>query len=98
MRLKEEEIRAIRRSFETTFQGGELYLFGSRVDDSKKGGDIDLYVVPHDATELVKKKIAFLVDLKQRIGEQKIDVVIDRRQNRPIDRVARKEGVLLWSA
>lgn len=98
MRLSREEIEAIRRSFSETFKSGALYLFGSRVDDTRRGGDIDLYIVPSGEEDLAMKKIAFLVNLKNRIGEQKIDVVIDRRQNRAIDRVAREEGVLLWSA
>jgi predicted nucleotidyltransferase len=98
MRLSEEEIEAIRHSFRETFQSGALYLFGSRVDDARKGGDIDLYIVPESNENLAMKKITFLVNLKQRIGEQKIDVVIDRHKNRPIDKVAKQEGVLLWSA
>ena len=44
MRLKENEIKAITDSFREIFSSGELYLFGSRIDDSKKGGDIDLYI------------------------------------------------------
>ncbi|HHH73098.1 MAG TPA: nucleotidyltransferase domain-containing protein [Sulfuricurvum sp.] len=98
MRLSKEEIEAIRRSFSETFQNGVLYLFGSRVDDARKGGDIDLYIVPESHSDLAVKKIAFLVNLKKRIGEQKIDVVIDRHKNRPIDSVAKQEGILLWSA
>jgi len=28
------------------FEEGNIYLFGSRADDTKKGGDIDLYLCP----------------------------------------------------
>ena len=98
MRLSEQEIDAIRRSFRETFESGMLYLFGSRVDDRRRGGDIDLYIVPDRYENVARKKIAFLAELKRRIGEQKIDVVIGRGQARPIDRAAEKDGVLLWSA
>jgi predicted nucleotidyltransferase len=95
MRLKEREKNLIIAIFKNTFIHGALYLFGSRVDDTAKGGDIDLYIVPDDFNKLTEKKVDFLVRLKKIIGEQKIDVVIDRRLNRTIDRVAREQGVLL---
>jgi hypothetical protein len=95
MRLKESELNNIKDIFIKVFGGGELYLFGSRIDDCKKGGDIDLYIVPVSGDNLTEKKIDFLVLLKKAIHEQKIDVVIDRGKNRLIDRVARTTGVLL---
>ena len=53
-----------------------VYLFGSRVLEEARGGDIDLYfeAVPEEMVT-VKKKIAFIVDLKKDLGDQKIDVV-----------------------
>ncbi len=53
-----------------------VYLFGSRVLEEARGGDIDLYLeaVPEEMVT-VKKKIAFIVDLKKDLGDQKIDVV-----------------------
>jgi len=95
MRLTEKEITAIRERFTAEFGSGRLYLFGSRTDDSRRGGDIDLYIEPADTHGLTRRKIAFLAALKREIGERKIDVVIDRGRRRPIDRVAKTEGVLL---
>ena len=45
MRLSEFEIDAIKTAVNKYFeQGAKVYLFGSRVDENKHGGDIDLYV------------------------------------------------------
>ncbi len=95
MRLNEKEKNSIKENFITFFQDGEIYLFGSRVDDSKKGGDIDLYISTQTKENLVYKKIQFLSHLKRDIGEQKIDVVLDYGDNRLIDKKAKKEGILL---
>ncbi len=95
MRLSEHTKTSIITVFEQIFQKGAIYLFGSRVDDQQKGGDIDLFVAPASLDNIANKKIAFLVLLKQMIGEQKIDVVIDRGENRLIDRIAKQQGVLL---
>jgi len=95
MRLKETEITNIKDLFVKVFGHGELYLFGSRVDDSKRGGDIDLYIVTDSKDNLSLKKINFIVLLKKAIDEQKIDVVIDRGKNRLIDNIAKSTGVLL---
>jgi predicted nucleotidyltransferase len=94
MRLKNNEIQAIKTTFNAIFKHGAIYLFGSRVDDTKKGGDIDLYISTPDKKDLVSKKIDFLVGLKRKIGEQKIDVVLDYKDNRLIDKIA-KQGIRL---
>ncbi len=95
MRLSEYEQEAIKKVFLEIFENGKIYLFGSRVDDTKKGGDIDLYIEPTQCQNLVSKKIDFLVKLKNIIGDQKIDVVMGRGEDRMIDQIAKKEGVLL---
>jgi len=84
----------IKKAFLEVFESGNIYLFGSRVDDTKKGGDIDLYISTPDKKDLVSKKIDFLVQLKRKIGEQKIDVVLDYATNRLIDNIA-KQGIRL---
>ena len=38
MRLSKDEIDGIKRAFEEVFKEGKIYLFGSRVDDNKRGG------------------------------------------------------------
>jgi predicted nucleotidyltransferase len=79
MRLNQFEIDAITTVAKQHF-GNEVHvsLFGSRTDDSKKGGDIDLFISSSDEQYLnLKAKIEFLADLKQRIGDRKIDVVFN---------------------
>ena len=45
MRLTEAQVKAIQDNFFVSFmEGDKIWLFGSRVDDFKKGGDIDLYI------------------------------------------------------
>ncbi len=95
MRLKHKEIEAIVSTFEEVFKSGSIYLFGSRVDDALRGGDIDLYIDTDDKDNLFEKKISFLVSLKRKIGEQKIDVVISRDKSRAIEKEALNKGVKL---
>lgn len=61
-----------------------VILFGSRIDDSKKGGDIDLLLQisgEEDLKTIVRKKINFLSRLDILLGEQKIDVIIATKEN-----------------
>lgn len=54
-----------------------LYLFGSRVDDTKSGGDIDLLVVAQSSEEVIRfKRLDYLVELKKVIGDRKIDLTL----------------------
>jgi len=95
MRLSIKEVEAITSIFKDIFKSGKIYLFGSRTDDTKKGGDIDLYIQADNKDNLIEKKLNFLVELKRKIGDQKIDVVISRDINRPIEQIALKEGIQL---
>lgn len=77
MRLSKRQREIIERTAIRHFgKDVRVYLFGSRVIQEAKGGDIDLYLeaVPEGMAS-VKKKIAFIVDLKKDLGDQKIDVV-----------------------
>jgi predicted nucleotidyltransferase len=48
MRLNQKQLTSIKTNFNNCFDNGKIYLFGSRVDDTKKGGDIDLYISTQD--------------------------------------------------
>ena len=98
MRLSESEVIIIKSCVMSIFGSKtRVLLFGSRVDDQKRGGDIDLYLIPTDAQNLYYKKIELLVALEKALGEQKIDVVIAKTgdDKRLIDDVALREGIEL---
>lgn len=97
MRLKKEHIVNIKNIATKNFgKDVQIYLFGSRVDDSKKGGDIDLYIETDIKDGLLEKKISMLTSLYKTIGEQKIDLIINNfSRDKLIYKVAKQEGVLL---
>jgi hypothetical protein len=101
MRLTEAQVKAIQDNFSVSFmEGYKIWLFGSRVDDSKKGGDIDLYIETNynDLFIVTRKEIEFIANLKKIIGDQKIDIVINilpRNQQLPIYNEARNTGIQL---
>ena len=95
MRLTQKQILAIKKNFQKYFHSGDIYLFGSRVNDVKKGGDIDLYIVTDNKDNLALKKIKFLANLKREIGEQKIDIVLNYDNNRTIEIEAQNKGIKL---
>jgi predicted nucleotidyltransferase len=97
MRLSDFQKHTICESAKHNFgQDTQVWLFGSRVDDLAKGGDIDLYIEPQmqKPADLITAKLEFLRDLHK----QKIDVVLHRADSAvelPIYRIAKQTGVLL---
>lgn len=86
----------IKKAFSETFEDGDVFLFGSRVDDTQRGGDIDLYLVPHTKFEDEReRKIKFLIKLDEYIGEQKIDAVLAKDKSRLIEQEALQYGIKL---
>jgi predicted nucleotidyltransferase len=97
MRLTREQTEAIRQAAHQAFGAGtDVWLFGSRVDDSKRGGDIDLLLRPQQPDHAMTRKLKLLRLLEQQLGERKIDILIETPNDpRPIVRVAHETGVRL---
>jgi predicted nucleotidyltransferase len=74
MRLSEEKRLYIKKIVKEIDNKAQVFLFGSRVDDSKKGGDIDILVVSETPWNLMMKNYFEKIFHKQ-FGEQKIDIV-----------------------
>ena len=99
MRLSKEYRSVIKETLTKHFgEGSKFYLFGSRVDDSKRGGDIDLYI----ETDLSIKKAwdaesKSRVEIIRRLEDQKIDFVvhINGTEFSGIEEIAKETGVEL---
>jgi hypothetical protein len=101
MRLTDQQRSIIRTTVTETFGAtADVWLFGSRVDDNKRGGDIDLLIETDqvDVNAIARTEIAFLTQIQMKLGEQKIDVLLDypsRKSRPPIFSIAKKTGILL---
>ena len=93
MRLSAHEINSIKDTIKSVDQNARIYLFGSRVDNKKRGGDIDLLIF----SQKLKEEDRFRIkrDLWEQIGEQKIDIIIARDESDPFTRIALRGAVLL---
>ncbi len=78
MRLSPTQIEVLKNTLSSISSTAKLYLFGSRVDDNKKGGDIDLLVIDDDMT---KKDLRYLrLEFFEHFGEQKLDIILDKQE------------------
>ncbi len=80
MRLTQFEQQTIRETVLAFLPNARVYLYGSRVDDAKRGGDIDLMIV--DAEPIPRKTIGSIRwKLWEILGEQKIDILGEQENN-----------------
>ena len=73
----------------------KVYLFGSRVDDSRRGGDIDLLVRTTSAKKGILDRVRMASRIKSMIGDHKIDINGDYEYNQGGQKVL-KNGIL-WA-
>ena len=99
MRLTDDQRNAIREEVSRVFgPKARVRLFGSRVDDEARGGDIDLHIERiGDAADLLDHELQLHARLLRRLGERRIDIVVydGRHPLRSIDAEARRTGVPL---
>ena len=95
MRVTTKEQEVIKSYAMSIFgDGSSVYIFGSRADDTKRGGDIDIYIETSE-DDILDKKIQYLVELEKKLGEQRVDIVINNNKDqKPIFEIARR-GVKL---
>ncbi len=93
MRLKDFEHNAIVSTVKHLDNDATVYLFGSRVDDSKKGGDIDLLVLSNRLNSNDKRTIK--MRLYELLEEQKIDLLIAADDSNAFVKLALGTGVKL---
>ena len=99
MRLTEQQILTIKQVVLISAGGSaKITLFGSRVDDTKKGGDIDLLIT---LSEVVEHPAQLSAQISARLIRQfqgrKVDVLLSapNLKKMPIHIIAKQTGIPL---
>jgi len=97
MRLSPQEVAAIKAAAAEAF-GPEavVRLFGSRVRDDLRGGDIDLHIET-DRLDAPLARHRFRAILFEPLGERWPDVVVSMadRPRSAIEKIAMRDGIIL---
>jgi len=95
MRLSQKIHSSIKNRIHQSIPNADVFLFGSRVDDFGKGGDIDLLLLTEERLPLLfMNRIRRLI--LNDIGEQKIDLVNFRKsENHPFKSLVLENAVRL---
>ena len=97
MRLQKQEIQTILQVAKSIYgQKVKVYLFGSRLDNSKRGGDIDLLIRTEDEEKGVLARIRMIAQLKSLLGDQKIDIIGDHEESLVAQEALKKGVLLVW--
>ncbi len=95
MRLEKQKATLLKSLITEHLPKSDVYLFGSRVDESKKGGDIDILIL---SDRELKRKEKALIEFAffKKFGEQKLDLVSYRYDEKcPFKEVALEEAISL---
>lgn len=94
MRMNPEQVETSVRVIRKYFADAAVWLFGSRVDDTRKGGDFDFYIetsMPDIALPMARAR----GELTDSLG-MKVDLAVNNHSgDKPIFRIARTNGVRL---
>jgi predicted nucleotidyltransferase len=99
MRLTPDQIDSIKSTAQAVLgEGAQVTLFGSRVHDEQKGGDVDLMV---EVTQAIADPAVLAARLSSRVSRsmhgRRVDVVLKapNLMEQPIHRIAKQEGIRL---
>jgi len=80
MRLSLKEQKEIKKILKDIFGDVKIYIFGSRLDDSKKGGDIDIFL---QISKSIKNK---------RVKRAKAKLLLEEKLLKPIDIIIEEDA------
>lgn len=95
MRINPTELNALRSIIAALDPAGRLYLYGSRTDDKRKGGDIDLYL---EASRPIDLKTRLSAEYRLQLAcDTRVDLLIKNPEQaeQTIHQIAVERGVLL---
>ena len=94
MRLTPAQINIIKSTTQAVLGDGlQVTLFGSRVNDAARGGDVDLYIETPQPD--LMRKISCKVRLQEQL-DMPVDLIVKPLGDRsPIALIAKQEGVCL---
>jgi len=90
LRLSQKEIEIIKNIITSSFGKSEIYIFGSQTNLKKRGGDIDIFVIPSKEIDF-KTKLLTKIKLQDELLKP-VDIIISTDLNRDIEKEA-IEGV-----
>lgn len=95
MRITDLQKTAIIEAVEIVDPNARVWLFGSRTDDTKKGGDIDIAILSEIIGDEIMQQIQVRRTICNKIGEQRIDIVASADGTEAIFQLAITEGIRL---
>ncbi len=99
MRLSDEQRRTIKRlTRELIGDDARVLLFGSRTDDARRGGDIDLLVEsPRPLAERFALELQLGARIERALGGQRVDLLLvdPTKALQPVHRAAQATGLPL---
>ena len=103
MRISPQQTETIKIFTHRHFgEDAEVWLFGSRVNNEKRGGDYDFLIETsiNQPDIIIEHKITMIAELQStsNFEDEKIDIIVKRRSSSfdmPIYGIAKKEGVRL---
>ena len=95
VRLSQDHISFICSKSLELFNASEVWIFGSRADISKKGGDIDIFLKTSYTQNILKTKILFLREFEKKFSDQKVDLIVESPNSscNKIFHIAQAEGI-----
>ena len=93
MRLTQQERQVICDSINKVDPEARVLLFGSRVDDQGRGGDIDILCLSSEINRQQRRLIRR--EMGDRLAGQKIDLIVAADNSKPFVRLVMAEAVPL---
>jgi len=99
MRLSQSDRNLIKQTVsDRVGAAASVRLFGSRAHDSRRGGDIDIFIeLPHPVADRLLLECGLAASLERAFDGRRVDVVIAAPNvpDQPIHAVARMTGIPL---
>lgn len=99
MRITKQQIKILKDAVNKVVgEQAKIWLFGSRLDDNARGGDIDILVSLDNIVEKPASTVAKIsAKVMMKMQGQKIDVLLEapNLEKLPIHTVVHNQGILL---